>query len=171
VSDKHRTMVLLFLVLLVMAGTAGCSSQTETTEELQQQQSENNNQNNIENSDQNGANSDQVLADCFVNFYLTAWEDLNGDGVWDEDEPPLEGVEFRMIGNYAHSFAGGKGTSDKQGEASIDAWAPGGCPNPFDFNLQAQTPEGYRLTTAAEVIHDASSEQVGRYQFGFSPEE
>ena len=37
-----------------------------------------------------------VLADCFQSATAVAWLDENGDGVWDDGEPPLHGIEFGL---------------------------------------------------------------------------
>ena len=42
-----------------------------------------------------------ILADCFVDFHLSAWQDLDGNGFWDTSEPSLEGVVFRIDGRFA----------------------------------------------------------------------
>ncbi|KAA3643143.1 MAG: hypothetical protein DWQ07_21740 [Chloroflexi bacterium] len=110
-----------------------------------------------------------VLADCFVNFHLSAWVDADGDGNRDEGEAPLQGVEFFVNGPYASSVAGGKGTSDENGEASIDTWSPGGCLENAEFSVLAETPEGYELTTISPIVHDGSTGLNGDYAFGFAP--
>jgi hypothetical protein len=150
-------MYTALLVGLLLAGTAGCATAVDQQQNAQEEQNQELDQN----------SSDDVQADCFVNFYLTAWEDLNGDGAWDESEPPLESVSFIVRGNYAHSIAGGKAVSDENGEAAIDTWAPGECLQVYSFSVEAEAPEGYRLTTAAEILHDGSQKPVGRYRFGF----
>ena len=161
----RRVTLMILCAGLLLAAAASCDSTQQLDRDTQQEQ------NQAKNQAQKNPTEGEIQADCFVNLYLTAWEDLDADGVWDAGEPPLEGVEFRMSGSYAHSLAGGKGTSDAEGEAAIDAWAPGGCPNPFDLSVQAQAPDGYRLTTDPEVVHDGAAESVGRYQFGFAAEE
>jgi len=108
-----------------------------------------------------------VMADCFVYFYLSAWEDRDGNGIWDAGEPPLAGVEFSVGGNYAHSLRGGKGISDESGEAVIDTWSPGGCLESSFFSVSAASPEGYQLTTESPIRHDANSLSNGSYEFGF----
>lgn len=113
------------------------------------------------------ATPEPVQADCFVYFYLSAWVDADGDGVRDEGEVPLEGVEFYVGGMYAYSMKHGRATSDENGEASIDTWTPESCPE--SFTVSAEVPEGYQLTTDSPMTHDGSSGLGGRYEFGFLP--
>lgn len=116
-----------------------------------------------------GTPTPPVLADCFVNFRLSAWVDVNSNGHWDEEEPPLQGVEFLVSGPYAHSVAGGKDTSDEKGEAGIDTWSPGECIEGAELTVLAEVPEGYELTTLAPIMHDGSTGLNGEYAFGFKP--
>ena len=110
---------------------------------------------------------DLVLADCFVYFYLSAWVDVDGDGVWDEEEVPLPGIEFSISGKYATSLVEGRQTSDENGEASIDTWSPGACLDDAGLTVHAEPPEGYEVSTGSPVLHDASSGLNGTYTFGF----
>src|SRR5574340_1723755 len=43
----------------------------------------------------------QVMSDCFRSYHMAAWNETNRDGVRQESEPPLAGVEFRLTGQYA----------------------------------------------------------------------
>ena len=92
----------------------------------------------------------EVLADCFLYFHLTAWIDENANGELDAGELPLAGVEFRVDGGYASSTSKGRATSDEEGNATVDTWTPGGCPD--TFSISATPPEGYTLTTESPVV-------------------
>ncbi|MDO9546087.1 MAG: hypothetical protein Q7J07_04975 [Pelolinea sp.] len=87
----------------------------------------------------------QILADCFVTFYPYAWVDSNANGTLDDGELPLQNVEFAVDGMYAYSAAKGRGISDEDGNARIDTWTPGECPE--KFTVRATLPDGYLLTT------------------------
>ncbi len=109
----------------------------------------------------------EVLADCFMYFHLLAWEDSDADGVREEGEPPLEGVEFSITGYYAYSFAGGQGTTDAQGLLTIDTWAPGGCGGD-DFEIRATPPEGY-LASSDTTLKVSPGQIPLDFEFGFYP--
>jgi hypothetical protein len=70
-----------------------------------------------------------------------------------------------MGGMYAYSMKRGRGISDENGEATIDTWTPGSCPE--SFSVQAEVPEGYKLTAEAPVKHSGSNGLSVRYVFGF----
>ena len=110
-----------------------------------------------------------VLADCFEYFYLAAWLDTDGNGVWDQGEQPLAGVEFFVAGSYAHSLSQGKAVSAENGEASVDTWSPGGCINLEGYSVQATAPEGYQLTTTSPLPYDPDASPTNPYIFGFQP--
>ena len=92
-----------------------------------------------------------ILADCFVDFHLTAWHDLDGNGFWDPSEPALEGVIFRIDGQFASMLSKYPGISNEDGYFIIRTWAPGECAardytiplfpqNPTSRRLQPQSP-------------------------------
>ncbi|MEN8242406.1 MAG: prealbumin-like fold domain-containing protein [Chloroflexota bacterium] len=111
-------------------------------------------------------NEAPILADCFTYFHLTAWEDTNQDGLWDEKEIPLEGVEFFIDGDYANSIKYGKATSDSDGRATIDTWSPGECRDNLVFTIRVEPPQGYALTTEAPLHLNLTSQTSTEYQFG-----
>lgn len=109
----------------------------------------------------------EVLADCFIYFYLTAYEDADHDGVRDEGEQGLEEVTFVVRGNYAHSVAGGRAVTDHDGQATIDTWSPGSCQDfGTQFSIDATVPSGFTSSTnfPIEVDGTAFSQE---YAFGF----
>jgi hypothetical protein len=108
----------------------------------------------------------QVLADCFLSFRVAAWQDLDGDGLWGESEPPLEGVEFLLQGMFAQIF-GRPNVSDADGRLTIRTWSPGECIEQ-DYGITAVPPETYEPTTPVSVtFSSASVEPFYEAQFGF----
>lgn len=114
----------------------------------------------------------EIMADCFINFRLSAYEDADRDGVRDEGEPGLAGVEFILNGTFAYSFSGGRALTDADGQGAIDTWSPGGCQDfATEFSIDAVAPAGYAPSTdfPFDVEYDATSTQ--EYAFGFYPVE
>lgn len=107
-----------------------------------------------------------LLADCFLSFHVAAWQDLNGDGLWDASEPPLEGVEFRLQGAFAQIW-GEPHLSEADGRLSITTWSPGRCTEQ-DYAITAIPPESYELTTPGSITFTLSpSDSFYAAQFGF----
>ena len=105
--------------------------------------------------------ADQIVADCFYSATALAWLDENGDGRWDEGEPPLAGIEFIL-----EPTAFSRTVSDENGVADIFATTPGtDCPEPT--HLLAIRYDGYALTTPGRIDEVDLTEE---YTFGFQPE-
>lgn len=105
-----------------------------------------------------------VLSDCFLSFKVAAWEDLNGDGVWDGSEPPLAGVEFHLQGKFAQRW--GPDPSPERGEGwfSILIWSPGNFIEQ-EYTISAVPPESVEPTTPLVVtLSDTAHLEA---QFGF----
>jgi Leucine-rich repeat (LRR) protein len=102
-----------------------------------------------------------VLADCFQSATAVAWLDENGDGLRDDGEPPLPGIEFVL-----EPLAASRATSDENGVASLSATTPGGvCPE--NSRVRVSQFDGYLLNTPAALDYvDADTE----YLFGFRSE-
>lgn len=102
-----------------------------------------------------------VQADCFQSATALAWLDENGNGVWDEAERPLPGIEF-VLEPTVYS----RTTSDENGVAEIFATSPGPC---LETNLQviAAKFDGYTLTTPQQLPYESPDVE---YAFGFQPE-
>jgi hypothetical protein len=108
----------------------------------------------------------EALGDCFLSFRVTAWQDLNGDGLWDASEPPLEGVEFRLQGPFAQIW-GKPYLSDADGELTISTWHPGSCIEQ-DYTITAVPTESYEPTTpASATFSPATGDSSYEGQFGF----
>lgn len=107
-----------------------------------------------------------IEADCFLSFRVAAWQDLNGDGLWDASESPLEGVEFRLQGQFAQMW-GSPYLSGEDGRLTITTWSPGGCID-GDYTITAVPPESYESTTPASITFSlTSADHLYEAQFGF----
>jgi len=102
------------------------------------------------------------MADCFWSVQVYAWVDEDADGVADEGEPPLEGVEV----NFSLTFLTG-GTTDADGAASVLGMYPSACNPDLENQVVAVAPEDYRPTTDLRL---ALVEGQSDYAFGFERE-
>ena len=108
-----------------------------------------------------------IQADCFWSATATAWLDENGNGVKDESEAPLEGIEFVL---EPSAYSRTKTNSD--GVAQILATTPvDGSEVSCDDLLAEMNPsvfptqyDGYQLTTNDQVPYTGSDAD---YEFGF----
>ena len=108
-----------------------------------------------------------VLADCFISFNLSAWNDLDGDGLWDAAEPPLAGVEFHLDGPFASLVSDYPGLTDEDGLCTISTWSPGEC-IAGDYTLTASPPGSYQPTTPASVTLSLTAAGFsGEAHFGY----
>jgi len=108
----------------------------------------------------------EVLSDCFLSFQVAAWQDLDGNGLWDASEPPLEGVEFSLQGNYAQIW-GKPYLSEANGQLTISTWNPGRCIEQ-DYTITAIPLETYEPTTPASTTFSlATGDFSYEAQFGF----
>ena len=105
-----------------------------------------------------------VMSDCFESFKVAAWEDLNGDGVWDASEPPLAGVEFHLKGIFAEQFGPDPDPSKGVGWFSILIWSPGNCIKQ-EYTISAVPPESYKPTTPTVVTLPDSLPLEARFGF------
>jgi len=112
--------------------------------------------------------SPQILADCFISFNITTWYDLNDNGLWDSSEPPLEGVEFHIDGQFASVLSEYPCISNEDGECNISTWAPGMC-EAGDYWITVVSPEFYKPTTPTEVMLSLDSTEFScEVKFGFT---
>ena len=114
------------------------------------------------------------IIDCEWHAYSRAWLDINGDGLINNGEPPLDHVEIHVddVKNKRVNI-GWPAITNKDGEVPLHVLMPG-CPD-VDFEVYvADTPEGFRLTTEPRIEVNRSlweSLDADRiYYFGFIPE-
>jgi hypothetical protein len=105
-----------------------------------------------------------VMSDCFQSFKIAAWQDLNGDGLWDISEPPLEGVQFDLQGRFAQKWGPEPDPSKGEGWFSILLWSPGACIEQA-YTITAVPPGSYEPTTPTTVTF--SDSLPFEAQFGF----
>jgi hypothetical protein len=103
----------------------------------------------------------QPMVDCFWSADAYAWVDTNRDGVIDDAEPPLEGVEL----DFSLSFVDGA-TTGPDGNAHIWAMIPSACQPEGSLTLIAKAPAGYTPTTETALVYTDDRE---RYDYGFAP--
>ena len=103
----------------------------------------------------------EILADCFFSAEAFAWLDANGNGLRDEGEPPLAGVEV----NFSLTFLSGA-TTGPDGLAHVSGMYPSACDSSLANSLVATAPEGYAPTTAL-ILPYTDDREV--YMYGFEP--
>ena len=113
--------------------------------------------------------SRSLARDCYWEADALAFEDLNADGIHQEEEPPMEGVQLSL---YVYYKDGGQKGSESQfvtgkdGKVNVGTFLPG-CPV-VTFTLISQVPDGYELTTPGGFETDNYHLQEP-IPFGFSP--
>jgi len=111
--------------------------------------------------------SSEILADCFNDFYLSAWIDDNCDGIWNSSERPLADVEFYIEGKFANMLTKYPCISNEEGQCTMMIWSPGMC-SASDYTITMIPPETYKPTTPDSVtIHLTSQDFSAEAQFGF----
>ncbi len=103
----------------------------------------------------------EVLADCFFSADPFAWVDTNGNGLREDNEPPLEGVEV----SFSLTFLG-SATTGPDGTAHVSGMYPSACDPALENSLVAVAPEGYAPTTALILPYSDARET---YTYGFQP--
>jgi|GEM_PF-6656666 len=109
----------------------------------------------------------ETYRDCGWNRTIDTWIDANENGVWDADEAPLAGVQFKVentITQFVYDW-GGTEVSGPSGTTTLDIFL-GGCPE-VSLEVIAQPPTGYRPTTPLRIASErlAQQETLG---FGFT---
>jgi streptogramin lyase len=108
-----------------------------------------------------------TFVDCGWDAPVSAWIDENGNNIWDEGEPPLEGVQFH-VNDIRNDYkdVGGRAESDWNGKAKVFVWLPG-CPS-ARFEVYAVPPLGYKpVNDKAVQITGAGYGRDDEIQFGF----
>jgi ligand-binding sensor domain-containing protein len=99
----------------------------------------------------------QTLCDCAWGGTVYTWFDINGNGIHEDNEPPIAAVTVRTSGY-------GSDITNHIGEASFDLWMPGcPCGQELDLYFEADPPVGYKHTTSSRV----SPGQSNQVEFGF----
>ena len=111
------------------------------------------------------------IGDCTWYGSAQTWIDLNSDGLFNAGEPPLDGVQIHVDDGKAGVVEiSWPAITDIRGVAPLSVSLPG-CTSTA-FELSADTPEGYRITTRPRVQiqpdpwESLSSQPV--YYFGFA---
>jgi len=109
----------------------------------------------------------EILYDCFIEFYLSAWIDSNGNGLWDVSEEPLPDVEFHINGRFALVNSVYPGISNEKGRSRLEVWSPEKCVA-GNYTITAIAPETYKGTTPNSLnLFLNSDEFTAEVAFGF----
>jgi len=98
-----------------------------------------------------------LIRNCSWNLEAQAWVDSDSNGVWDKQEEPLPGVQFRFRES-------GVGVSDNRGIARLSALFMG-CEAP-DVAVSALPPPSYEPTTKQPLLVRGVGD-AGEARFGF----
>jgi hypothetical protein len=112
-------------------------------------------------------------ADCAWYSSVKTWIDANGDGLLNNNEPPLGDVKIHIDDVQKQLIdVGWPAITDQYGEVQLNVSIPG-CSDTV-FEIYAETPEGYRITTQPRIEVDrdfwGSLGAENTYYFGFSSE-
>jgi|WetSurMetagenome_2_1015567.scaffolds.fasta_scaffold45137_2 hypothetical protein len=113
--------------------------------------------------------SRSLSRDCFWQADALAFEDLNADGIYQEEEHPMEGVQLSLFVYY--KGGGQKGSESafvtgKDGKVNVGTGLPG-CPE-VTFKLISELPDGYEFTTPG-VFETENYVLEDPIPFGFAP--
>ena len=110
-----------------------------------------------------------AIGDCGWGSSAKAWIDVNENGIWDADEPPLPGVKFWVDNTQAqHMNTGFGGKSNSKGESTLFVGFGSGC-GLIDYSVYPEIPTGYRLTTQSPLsVRGMPGADYGPYFFGFT---
>ncbi len=106
-----------------------------------------------------GQDKPAVLADAF--FHARAYIDRNGNGVVDEDDPPLMGAYFNAAGSDGID---GGGSTNSNGFAT--AWFPvGGVRYPVALRMQPLADSPYVLVGRLQAVLQEGESAVPDFLF------
>lgn len=109
--------------------------------------------------------------DCIWYDEAKAWVDENKNGVWDDDEKPLAGVQFFIDDTLnGHVDVGEEAISGEEGNAELSVWLPG-CPS-VEFEVYVKSPDGFEVFTADRVLvtkKEIRNPGENTFLFGFVP--
>lgn len=151
-QSAKRQMVLIMILILLLLGVAACTPPTVDPIPVRETPLA---------MPESTETDEGIQADCFQTATALAWLDENGDGLHDEGEPPLPGIEF-VLEPTVYS----RTTSDKNGIAAIFATTPGDvCPELLTIAVSRH--DGYTLTTT-HLMQFTDPDRI--YAFGFQAE-
>lgn len=109
------------------------------------------------------------FAECGLLVDTLAWIDQDQDGLYDEDELPLQDVFFvlRQVDAPASTMRG-EAFSDPEGFAYLDVFDVGCSAELSRWEVVVEVPENYRLTTDA-VVNLSAIDFDQPVPFGFYP--
>ena len=117
------------------------------------------------------------MADGAARAQVVAFEDLNRNGIQDENEPPLPGVMVAigyssegynkdLFINMSPGIDNSSMPTDKDGQASPSMFMAGcACYCSNGKAVMAEAPSGYRATTP--LIFNLTNDDTKIYKFGF----
>ena len=99
--------------------------------------------------------SQSLSRDCYWEADALAFEDLNADGIYQEEEHPMEGAQLSLYVYYKDGRQKGPESqfiTGKDGKVNVGTFLPG-CPD-VTFKLVSLPPENYEFTTPSEFETD-----------------
>jgi hypothetical protein len=105
-----------------------------------------------------GSCESSVVVDCYWDAKVFTWVDVNADGIFQEGEPPLPGVNILIDDQRSH-------VTNSVGEIQFGGGFYG-CPQ-TSYKITTEEPAGYQLTTAGTQFVRASGGDQS-FQFGFT---
>jgi streptogramin lyase len=110
-------------------------------------------------------NSGGPGSECLWYRSVSAWIDLNEDGIHDPDEPPLDGVAIQIDDPEGWLSDESKTVTDFNGRGDVSMVQCGGRED-----IIAHTPDGYELTTRSPIkASDEQDDGEPPLEFGFAP--
>lgn len=106
----------------------------------------------------------QTLEECSWSGYALAWNDINGNGIQEANEPPLSDVRFFTEGRSHIPEKFDWGITGTGGSIGLIMLLPG-CPD-LEFEVYPEVPENCRLTTPPRILADTRKEHE-EFSFGF----
>ena len=118
-----------------------------------------------------------AVADGVAIAHVIAFQDLNGNGIQDENEPPLpsvmtaigysdEGYNENLFINTSPGIDNSAMLTDQDGQAKLFMFMPGcACYCSNGMAVMADAPSGYRATTP--LIFNLTNDENEIYKFGF----
>jgi hypothetical protein len=100
----------------------------------------------------------EIHVDCIYWADVAVWLDQDADGIRDEDEAPLPGVNVQV--RAADGYVVASAISNREGVAELLSSGFVPCDSVFSVSVE-DIPPGYRLTTAPKVLSTAGDIEFG----------